>query len=463
MIADRDAAASRDAELNWEWSVIATAIVDPSSLEAAEELLPSDFTGVNQIVWAEILNLRTRNAVDLRSLGNALENCPDWERVSPEESPADFLAQALVFRGSNMEAYVSAVLDRSTRRTLKRYAALIAQEAEDTGRPIEEVLDHAENKILSLRRNHGANDLSMADIMAIFAPRFEGMIEGTIRPCWEPEVQGIRDIVDYLEETDFMVNAARPGEGKSSWMRYEFFMAAKKYNRSVGILNYENDPLEYARYFLAIETGIDSLKIRKPTRLSPEEKVRIREAVQLLARLPIRVVTTDRNVNAAIAKARKMVSQDHITLLGLDYIQLLNNGIENRVNDLTLTTGRLRQFALDFHVPVIANAQLSRDIERRGQDSEPRLDDLRESGSIEQDATIVMFPRPVRNPSIAQMEQFPENFDERGQLMNSRPRAIPVNFHILKNRNGTIGVTDPVKWCKHLDTYQTLMRGSIPR
>ena len=173
----------RDAELNWEWSVIATAIVDPSSLEAAEELLPSDFTGVNQIVWAELLNLRSRNAIDLRSIGNALENCPDWERVSPEESPADFLAQAMFFRGSNMEAYVSAVLDRSTRRTLKRYAALIAQEAEDTGRPIEEVLDHAENKILSLRRNHGANDLSMADIMAIFAPRFTLGPWNARKPC----------------------------------------------------------------------------------------------------------------------------------------------------------------------------------------------------------------------------------------------------------------------------------------
>lgn len=449
-----------DAELSWERSVIATAIVDPSAMEAAEELLPSDFTGASQIAWAELLNLRNHNALDLRSIGNALENSPDWSRVSPEERPADYLAQVMAFRGTNMPAYVAAVLDRSTRRTLRKYAALIAMEAEDTGRTLDEVLDFAEGKILALRRNHSANDLSMADIMAIFSPRFEGMIDGTIKPCWEPKVQAIKDIIDYLEETDFMINAARPGEGKSAYLRYEFYKAAREDGRSVGILNYENDPLEYARYFLAIETGIDSKKIRRPSLLSDAEKRRIRGAVELLARLPIRIVTTERNVNAAVAKARKMVSQDRITLLGVDYIQLLNNGIENRVNDITLTTGRLRQFALDFHVPVIANAQLSRDIERRGQDSEPRLDDLRESGSIEQDATIVMFPRPVRNPSVAVLEAFPENF-EGGQLLNTRPKATPVIFHILKNRNGTTGVSGPVKWCKHLDTYQTLTRGAL--
>jgi replicative DNA helicase len=247
----------------------------------------------------------------------------------------------------------------------------------------------------------------------------------------------------------------------SSWMRYEFYQAARKHGRSVGILNYENDPLEYARYFLAIETAIDSKKIRRPSLLSEREKGRIREAAQTLSRLPIRVVTTERNVNAAIAKARKMVVQDKITLLGVDYVQLLNNGIENRVNDVSMTTGRLRAFALDYHVPVIANAQLSRDIERRGEASEPRLDDLRESGSLEQDATLVMFPRPVRNPSVSVLEMFPENFDEAsGQLLNTRPRAVPVIFHVLKNRNGTTGVSDPVKWCKHLDTYQTLSRES---
>lgn len=454
--------APNDTEINWEWSVIATAVVDPASVEAAENLLPSDFTRANQIVWAAILNLRAHNSLDLRSLGNVLETSPDWERVSPEESPADYLAQVMTYRGSNMPAYVAAVLERSTRRKLRSYAALIASEAEDTGRPFEQILDQAENRILTLRRNRTANDMTMADVMAVFAPRFEGLVNGSVKPCWEPEVQAIRDLVDYLEETDFMINAARPGEGKSSLMRFEFYQAARKRGRSVAILNYENDPMEYARYFLAMETGIDSKKIRRPTLLSDIEKAMVKSAIQTIAQLPIRVVTTERTASAAVAKARKLVTQDKVSLIGVDYIQLLNNGLDNRVNDVSLTTAKLRAFALDHKVPVIANAQLSRDIERRGQDSEPRLDDLRESGSIEQDATIVMFPRPVRTPSAAVLEMFPENFDEiTGQLLNTRPRAIPVIFHVLKNRNGTIGVSDPVKWCKHLDIYQTIQRGAM--
>ncbi len=90
------------------------------------------------------------------------------------------------------------------------------------------------------------------------------------------------------------------------------------------------------------------------------------------------------------------------------------------------------------------------------------LADLRDSGSIEQDATVVQFPRPQRNPSGQVLSLFDENIDENGHLMLNRPKAVPVTFHVAKNRNGQTGPSDPVKWCKHTDTYQTLTRGTLP-
>jgi replicative DNA helicase len=182
--------------------------------------------------------------------------------------------------------------------------------------------------------------------------------------------------------------------------------------------------------------------------------------------LKIRIGTTPRTANHMIRAARQMVARDKIELLGVDYLQLINNGSDNRANDIALTTGTLRQFALDYHIPVIANAQLSREIERRSRDdngmAEPELSDLRESGAIEQDSTIVMFPRPQRNPSAAILNLFPENRDPYGRLLD-RPRAIPTTFFVKKNRNGSTGPSNPVLWLKHTGEYRTLERGTIPR
>lgn len=455
---------ARNVELNWEFSVIATVITDSAAMETASRLFPSDFTNENQIVWTEIVNLYSRNGtVDFRSLANALENCPDWQRVSPEKTPSDYLSEVLSFRGTNIEAYVNHVEENSTRKQLRRYAALIAVEAEDTNRPIEAIITSAENRILTLRRNRKADHMTMYDVIALFTERFNGMLSGTIRPAWEPDVQAIRDIVDYAEGEDFIVCAARPGDGKTAWSRYELYQFVARTGKPGAVLNYENSPLEYARYILALVTGIDSRKIKYPARLTENEKERIRAAAQHIAQVPLHIVSPkDRTVHAAAAEARRLVSQYGIEMLVVDYVQLINNGLDNRVSDLTLTTGELRKFALDYKVPVIANAQLSREIERRGVNSEPQLSDLRESGSLEQDATIIIVPRPNPRTTPAVLRYYPENYDDDGILMVDRPRVIPVNFYVLKNRNGKTGMSDPVSWYKHINKYQTLQRNSIP-
>ena len=458
-------ATAQRTELDWERSVIATAVTQPASIEEAADLLPSDFTGANQIAWAEILALHGRGGIDTRALMNALRNSPDWDRVSAGERVEDYLAEVLSFRGTNMRGYVDMVLDRSIKRTLRRHMALIAAEAEDEAKTAQELLDFAEQKILSLRRNRMDEGYTIQDLIGIFVPRMQGQIDGTIQPAWVPHCLGVKDVIDYLEAEDFMTIAARPGEGKSSYMRFEFFNAAKR-GKSVGILNYENAPIEYLRYFLGIETGIDTHKLKNPRLLTAQEKEDIREGIENLSRLRIKIESTPRTANHMIRAARRMVATNKIELLGVDYLQLLNNGSDNRANDIALTTGTLRQFALEYHVPVLANAQLSRDIERRGRDengmAEPELSDLRESGAIEQDSTIVMFPRPQRNPSAQVLAMFPENKDGNGRLLD-RPRAIPTTFYVKKNRNGNTGPTEPILWLKHTGEYRTLQRGVLSR
>lgn len=452
-------------ELDWERSVIATAITQPGSIEEAVELLPSDFTRENQIVWAEILALHSHGGLETRALINALRSSPDWERASAGERVEDFLAEVLTFRGTNMRLYVEKVLDRSIIRAVNRNLAMIKAEIDSDTKSAQELLDYAETKILALRRSRSGESYTIQDLIGIFVPRLEAQLAGTVEPAWVPSVQGIRDVLDYLEAEDFMTVAARPGEGKSSYMRFEFWNAAKR-GKSVGILNYENSPIEYLRYFLGMETGIDTKKLKTPRLLTQQERESIRVGIENLSRLKIKIEHTEHTAAAMIRAARRMAASDHIDLLGVDYIQMINNGHDNRAGDIAHTTGALRQFSLEYHIPVIANAQLSRDIERRGRDdngmAEPELSDLRESGAIEQDSTIVMFARPQRNPSPQVLGMYPENLDGSGRLL-PRPRAVPTTFYVKKNRNGSTGPSDPILWLKHTGVFRTLERRAVER
>lgn len=204
----------RNTALDWERSVIATAVQDPNSMEEAGDLLPADFTGPNQIAWAEVLALHARAGLDRRSLINALSSCPDWERMSGGVRVEDYLAEVLTFRGTNMAHYVEMVVDRSVKRALRRHAALIAAEAEDNSKSAQELLDFAEQKILALRRNRTDNELTMQDLIGIFVPRLDRQLAGHEEAAWAPHVQAIKDVIDYMEPEDFMTVAARPGEGK---------------------------------------------------------------------------------------------------------------------------------------------------------------------------------------------------------------------------------------------------------
>ena len=143
----------------------------------------------------------------------------------------------------------------------------------------------------------------------------------------------------------------------------------------------------------------------------------------------------------------------------VDYIQLVDNGKDSKVQDVSLTSQTLRGMAMAnrLNIPIICAAQLSREIERRGARSLPQLSDLRESGSLEQDASTVIFPREDWwDPAEREIRRFPENVDPFSGRLLPKIRAVPVRFHVKKNRNGPVGVSAQVKWAKHTGGYFTL-------
>ena len=445
----------------WEKSLIGTILADPKTMIEAEVLIPSDFTGANQIIWAEMMSLSARDGLDMRSLGNAVQTSPDYQRVlSDVGSFEEYLADVLRMRGTSVGEYVDRVLDNATKKAIRRNAALIAAEADNDYQTAQELLDYAEKTILSIRRNRTDQGMTMADLFGMFIPRLDGYIAGTIKPAWEPNTQAFKDIIHFAEETEFITIAGRPGDGKSSYLRFEAYKMAQEGNH-VLMFNMENDPSEYARHFLALHTGVDSAKLKNPRTLSPDELFRVKEAAEELMRMPLTIMTMPSpSVHQITQVARRKIAETQAKMICVDYIQLIRNGQDNRVQDISETTGVLRGLALQMHVPVLAAAQLSREIERRGVNAEPQLADLRDSGSIEQDSTIVTFLRQFwSSPTHPRASMFSENLGPNGRVL-PRLKAIPVAHYVLKNRNGEIGTSTPIKWLRHVGRFETLALGT---
>lgn len=451
-------AEQRALTVGWEMAVLGTALFDPQTMEVAEELLPSDFSGSHQVIWSEMLALYRRDALEERTLIEALRSAGQLESVhafDAETSGEAYINQLLTYRGQNIQEYVDRVTDTAMRRSLREVAGLIASEAEDMRVPAIEVTDNAERRLMGIRRNRLNDEATpLADIASVFLQRVEGFRNGTVQPAWVPYNPELRRVLRYLDEEDYMIVAGRPGEGKSSLMRSEFGQSALG-NIPCLIFNLENSEIEYAKFMVSMITGINSERLKDPRSLTEEQMEQVRNVTQMLARLPLYVKTMGAPSALEIERiARQHVSKKGVKLIGVDYVQLIRNGKERKEADVSESSNILRAIPLRYHVPVIANAQMSRNIVHRGEDAEPELSDLRDSGSLEQDATIVAFPRPLWiSPTDAQLRMFPENRDERGRL---EVNAIPIKIFIKKNRNGATGVTQPILWIKANNNFRAL-------
>jgi replicative DNA helicase len=235
----------------------------------------------------------------------------------------------------------------------------------------------------------------------------------------------------------------------SSYMRWEAYKEAQS-GRRVAIVNLENSETEYARWMVAMHTQIDAELLRHPRSLSPDQLQAVRDAIADLRGMPLKIITLGSPSAQEVMRALLPEVRAGAKSMWVDYIQKMYNGIDNRVNDISISSSLLRGFALKHHVVVGCGAQLSRSIIARGENAEPEQSDLRESGSLEQEATHILFPRKLwARPTDQDLRQFPENRD-------GRVRVIPVHFYIKKNRNGPEGVSGHIIWKKHINHYETL-------
>ena len=442
-----------------ERSLIGSALANPDVMASAEHIYPQDFSSLShQMLWAEIISEHNAQSLTVQGVIETLRARSNLDTIGAEFGPktgAAYIEECVTYAApASMIVFAENVMEAATRRAMRRNAALLVADA-NTDEPTKEILDRFEQNILDMRRNTKTSGKKISSILSLFKTATDQRLSGTFVPAYRPHHDGVRHILTFLESQDYMIIAARPGDGKSSYMRYEAFHEAMD-GRPTTIINLENSEIEYARYLVAMETKINAEKLKNPRELTSIELQRVKTAIGKLSALPLSIVTMGAPNIHQVKDAMRQAVRDGSKTIWLDYIQLVRNGRVNENDDLTMTSTNLRGFALQNDVPVIAGSQLSREIVHRGDNADPQLSDLRGSGSLEQDGTQIMFLRKIWvNPTPEQMMSFPENLDYNGELSDVI-RAVPMVAIVDKNRNGGKGKTRPFKWDMAINSYEAI-------
>jgi replicative DNA helicase len=322
--------------------------------------------------------------------------------------------------------YYARIVERTAvlRRLIQaggKIAALGYAEAEE----VEQTLDAAEQELFAVSQRRGIQGfVALAQVIDQY---YEFLSEMQERG---PEMSGIpTGFIDFdrmtggLHKSDLLILAARPGVGKSSFAMTIAFNIAMQHKTPVGVFALEMGRDQLLQRLLATHTGIDSQKLRTG-RISTGELTTLMDAMGQLAAAPIYIDDTPGvTVNELRSKARRLQAEHGLEVLIIDYLQLMSGSGkrgDNRVQEVSEISRSLKALARELNIPVIALSQLSRAVEGRTSHV-PVLADLRESGSIEQDADIVMF--------IYREEMYDKDTDKKGI----------AEIHIAKHRNGPLG------------------------
>jgi replicative DNA helicase len=414
--------------LDAEESVLGAMMLSPGAIGAVSEVLsPGDFYREShaKIYRAALALYAKGEPVDAITLVDELEERSELEgaggRVRIHE-----LAR-IVPAASNAGHYARIVREMATLRGLIRAGNEIARLGIDREGEATELVDRAEQIVFDLSQARVSSEFShieelLKDSFERITALFESGAEIT------GIASGFREI-DHLtsgfQPGNLIVLAARPSMGKSGLGLCVAANIALRHDTPVGIFTLEMSKAEVTQRLMCSEAKVESQRLRTG-KLAAEDWPRLTAACDKLAKAPIYVDDTGSITMMEIrSKARRLKSRHpNLGLLVVDYLQLMTSGsnAENRVQEVSQISRSLKILARDLEVPIIAISQLSRAVEQR-HDKRPILSDLRESGSIEQDADLVFF--------IYRDEYYnPEETDQQGL----------AELHLSKHRNGPTGV-----------------------
>ena len=382
-------------DIEAEQAVVGSMLTDQDAVVAAiETLKPEDFYREdNKIIYEAILNIYNRaEPIDIITLKSELSSMGKLDAVGGLE----YIAQLpdKVPTTSNVDRYIKIVQDKSMLRNLIKTANEIISLGYDQTEDVEDVMDHAEKKIFDvMQRKNQKGYTSIKDILIESFTKLEELYNQKQHVTGVPT--GFIELdkkTAGLHGSELILIAARPAMGKSAFALNIGTYAATRANIPVAIFSLEMSKDQIGNRILCSEALVDSNNVRTGE-LNDEELSKLAETSGELSQAQIFVDDTPGiSVMEIRAKCRKLKLEKNIGLVIIDYLQLIQGSgkSSSREQEIAEISRSLKILAKEIDVPVIALSQLSRAVESRP-DHRPMLSDLRESGSIEQDADIVMF------------------------------------------------------------------------
>jgi len=416
-----------------EQSVLGALLIDRDAvIEVADILRPQDFyRQAHGTIYEAVLELYDkREPVDIVTVSEVLERKDALEQVGGSAYLTSLIN--LTPTAVNAQHYARIVERKGVLRNLIGAAGKIAAIGYDESADVGESIDRAEQELFAV---------SQKRVETGFAPLKQLLHSAYDRLDYlhqhKGEISGIRTgfadldaLTSGLQKSDLIVLAARPSIGKTSLALNFAEHAAVSEGKTVGIFSLEMSKEQLVLRLLSSVANIDSQRLRTGF-LEEMDFTRLAPAMNSLAEAPIYIDDTPNISTMELrTKARRLQAESGLDLLVVDYLQLmqstLNSRDSNRVQEVSEITRGLKGLARELQVPVVALSQLSRQAEMR-ESKEPRLSDLRESGSIEQDSDLVMFLWREKERSAEE-----QTTDAEGEV---------VNLRLAKHRNGPTGET----------------------
>lgn len=437
-----------------EQSIIGCMLLDNVSVSTATELLtPADFylPSHKEIFDACVLLHQSGKPVDLVTLTDELDRRNTLDKVGGIEYLSEL--SRFVPSTSNVGHYIKIVEERSILRRLIGASGEISKDCFEHEGDIDQILGSAEKRIfdIAMRKNsdslrHIHDALTESYVSISKALNSKGGITGV-----ETGFSQLDHMTSGLHGSELIIIAGRPGMGKTSFSMNIVHHAATKQNVPVAFFSLEMSREQLATRLLCSESLVDMQKVRAGE-LSSDDFKELARAMQSLSLSPIYIDDTPAlSVLEMRSKCRRLKIEKGLGLIVVDYLQLMQGSgkSDSRQQEISEMTRQLKNMARELDVPIIVLSQLSRASEKRP-DHRPMLSDLRESGSIEQDADIVMFVYRER-PS--------EDGDEAsGSNMSDATHAEII---LSKQRNGPTGVI-PMTWLGQYTRFVALEPGEAP-
>lgn len=410
-----------------EKMILSCLLINAEIIEITLQILPIEafyFKNHQEIYKAICLMYQNKIRIDIVTLVNFLQENGSLNKVGGIQILIELISQIpnLIY----FEEYVRLVKDKFFRRCLIKLGYEAINYGYITNMALEDILIEFENKVFNLTNETKTQKLvSSAELLnEIFIDLKEKFLNSNLSGL-RSGFQDLDSIIQGFQKSDLIIIAGRPSMGKTA-LSLNILINVIKYSKlPILFFSLEMSKEQIMYRLLAMETNVNQMRLRNG-KLSQNDWIKVNKMVNILSKLPLFIDdTSDLSIQNIRSKIKTlMFEQTQVGLVIIDYLQLMQNSrlkIENRVQELSQITRSLKIIAREFNIPIIALSQLSRNVENRVE-KRPMLSDLRESGSIEQDADLVLMLYRKNDYNSTDSDQ-----------------SNDIELIIAKQRNGPIG------------------------